>query len=214
MFCGAKLKTIKKTKNIIHDKIVVSTCYFPAISFNLYDKPIEYINELIANIETFDIKIKQFTSNPEKWVYRVYIDETIFNMENIINNVITKDELNDKKLFKKYYHKYYIKSLKNKTSNNLINELDYKFTDIRHIIINNYNLLIFQSKLVNEYINRITKSGDSKYNNIEIITYDNPELHLHKLTNKRLSLMLDRAARAAAITVSRFGALPPGRDEI
>ena len=37
---------------------------------------------------------------------------------------------------------------------------------------------------------------------------------LDKLTNERLSLMLDRAARAAAITVSRTGALPPGQDEI
>jgi len=37
---------------------------------------------------------------------------------------------------------------------------------------------------------------------------------LDKLTGERLSLMLDRAARAAAITVSRSGALPPGRDEI
>jgi len=37
---------------------------------------------------------------------------------------------------------------------------------------------------------------------------------LDMLTNERLSLMLDRAARAAAITVSRTGALPPGRDEI
>jgi fructokinase len=37
---------------------------------------------------------------------------------------------------------------------------------------------------------------------------------LDKLTGERLTLMLDRAARAAAITVSRSGALPPGRDEI
>ena len=37
---------------------------------------------------------------------------------------------------------------------------------------------------------------------------------LDKLTGEHLSLMLDRAARAAAITVSRSGALPPGRDEI
>ena len=37
---------------------------------------------------------------------------------------------------------------------------------------------------------------------------------LAKLTDERLTSMLDRAARAAAITVSRTGARPPGRDEI
>ena len=37
---------------------------------------------------------------------------------------------------------------------------------------------------------------------------------LDNLKQERLSEMLDRAARAAAITVSRTGAKPPGRDEI
>jgi len=37
---------------------------------------------------------------------------------------------------------------------------------------------------------------------------------LEKLTGDRLSVMLDRAAKAAAITVSRTGALPPSKAEI
>jgi fructokinase len=37
---------------------------------------------------------------------------------------------------------------------------------------------------------------------------------LEKLTGMRLSVMLDRAAKAAAITVSRTGALPPSKAEI
>jgi len=37
---------------------------------------------------------------------------------------------------------------------------------------------------------------------------------LDKLTEDRLSVMLDRAAKAAAITVSRTGALPPSKAEI
>lgn len=37
---------------------------------------------------------------------------------------------------------------------------------------------------------------------------------LYKLTGDRLSVMLDRAAKAAAITVSRTGALPPSKAEI
>jgi fructokinase len=37
---------------------------------------------------------------------------------------------------------------------------------------------------------------------------------LDKLVGYRLTAMLDRAAKAAAITVSRTGALPPGKGEI
>ena len=37
---------------------------------------------------------------------------------------------------------------------------------------------------------------------------------LDKLVNERLTSMLDRAAKAAAITVSRTGAVPPGKREI
>jgi fructokinase len=40
------------------------------------------------------------------------------------------------------------------------------------------------------------------------------EVGLNKLVNDQLASMLDRAAKAAAITVSRIGALPPRKNEI
>ena len=40
------------------------------------------------------------------------------------------------------------------------------------------------------------------------------EYGLESLVKDRLTSILDRAAKAAAITVSRTGALPPSRDDI
>jgi hypothetical protein len=192
-FCGSRITQIKNTKHPISGKIIVSTCYFPNYMHD-FDKgdwgdsiSLNYINELIANIETFEMKVSRYTSNPDKWVYRVYIDETIFNIEKIIDNVIPHAEVKNRKITKKHrrwrgrlsYHK----SLRNKTNNNLINELDSFATDIRDNIINAYDVLFFIGKLIRKYIDMILASKDTRYDNIEIMTYSNPDLQMHLETN-------------------------------
>jgi hypothetical protein len=150
-------------------------------------RSLNYINELIANIETFEMKVARYTSNPDKWVYRIYIDETIFNLEKIINNVIPHDEAKNKKITKKHRRRrnrlIYHKSLRNKTNNNLINELDSYATAIRFNIINAYDVLLFIGKLMRKYIDMILECKDSRYDNIEIMTYSNPDLQMRLETN-------------------------------
>jgi hypothetical protein len=193
LFCGSRITQLKTTKQPISGKIIVSTCYFPNYlhDFDKGDwddsKSLNYINELIANIETFEMKVARYTSKPDKWVYRIYIDETIFNLEKIINNVIPHDEVKNKKNTKKHRRRrgrlIYHKSLRNKTNNNLINELDSYATAIRSNIINTYDILLFISKLMRKYIDMILASKDSRYDNIEIMTYSNPDLQIHLETN-------------------------------
>jgi len=193
LFCGSRITQLKTTKQPISGKIIVSTCYFPNYLHD-FDKgywddsrSLNYINELIANIETFEMKVARYTSNPDKWVYRIYIDETIFNLEKIINNVIPHDEAKNKKITKKHRRRrnrlIYHKSLRNKTNNNLINELDSYATAIRFNIINAYDVLLFIGKLMRKYIDMILECKDSRYDNIEIMTYSNPDLQMRLETN-------------------------------
>ena len=82
-------------------------------------------------------------------------------------------EVKNKKITKKHKHwsgrLIYHKSLRNKTNNNLINELDIYATSIRENIINVYDILIFIGKLLRKYIDMIIESKYSRYDNIEII---------------------------------------------
>lgn len=190
MFCGSKLKVIKKASIAEKDKIIVSTCYFPNY-LHKFDKlngrNLDYINNLIANIETFDMKVQRFTSNPEKWVYRVYLDETIFHLTEIIENILNPHDLKQRqkktktRRFKNIRH--YSKSLKDKSNNEIIDELDAIYTMTRNNIINNYEILIFIEKLMTKYIDIITSSKDSKYANIEIISYTSHDYSISKLSD-------------------------------
>ena len=190
-FCGATINQIKTSKQPITGKIIVSTCYFPNY-LHKFDKrewdeskSLNYINELIANIETFQMKVARYTSNPDKWIYRVYIDETIFNLEKIINYIISPADVKNKKITKRHWRRglVYRKSLRNKTNNNIINELDVYATTIRENIINAYDILIFIGKLLRKYIDMILASKDTRYDNIEIMTYSNPDLQIHLRTD-------------------------------
>ena len=70
-FLGSTIKPIKEVNidsnnNKNKDFIIVSTCYFHNTNYHFNDKNFEYLDGLIKNIETFNMKVKQFTSNPDK----------------------------------------------------------------------------------------------------------------------------------------------------
>ena len=146
--------------NINNDFIIVTTCYFHDTYYNFYDRNYEYLTGLIENIETFNMKVKQFTTNSEKWIYRVYIDEFVLNIKS------TMDEIMNGNLKKK--------TKIHKTSNNYIDEIDDNIHIIKNNINKNYNIFVFIQLLLTKYFKLITESTDNKYKNIEIFTYMNP----------------------------------------
>ena len=88
MFCGATIKPLKVSKNKIENKIIVSTCFFNKVTLLYTYIDGHYVNGLISNIETFNYKIQKYTSTPDNWVYRVYIDETVLNIQSLMDNII------------------------------------------------------------------------------------------------------------------------------
>ena len=172
MFCGATIKPLKVSKNKIENKIIVSTCFFNKVTLLYTYIDDQYLKGLISNIETFNYKIQKYTSTPDNWVYRVYIDETVLNIQSLMDNIIN---INNNNMLKK------TKDIK--TNNNIINELDYNYTNIKTNYENHYSSFVFIEKLLNKYIASIIKSTDKKYNNIEIYTYNNPHLQYNLSTS-------------------------------
>ena len=170
-FLGSKITPLKIYKgDVIGKKIVVSTVYFFSSLYKeeeSYEKhSLTYFTELIKNIESFQIKINEFTSktseniNANTWIYRVYIDNSIFRFDEIIANIESASNNNKK--------------------NSLINT----------IIKSKYKELYFYlAEFIKQYIDKITKETtteeQNKYKNIEIFTYENENLYSRLISNSR-----------------------------
>ena len=184
-FLGSIIKPIKEIKlntnndtntntNINNDFIIVTTCYFHDTYYNFYDRNYEYLTGLIDNIETFNMKVKQFTTNSEKWIYRVYIDEFVLNIKS------TMDEIMNGNLKKK--------TKIHKTLNNYIDEIDDNIQLIKNNINYNYNIFLFIQLLLTKYFKLITESTDNKYKNIEIFTYNNDNTKYKLYSNPKINV--------------------------
>ena len=46
------------------------------------------------------MKVKQFTTNPDKWIYRVYIDEFVLNIKSIMDGIMNGNLKKKLKLLK------------------------------------------------------------------------------------------------------------------
>jgi len=172
MFLGAQITPIKKTEHIQKNAIIFSTCYFHSDKLYFRDRNYDYLDGLIENIETFNMKIQQFTTNPSRWIYRVYIDEFVLNIKPTIDILLNKYKNIDK----------------HKTNNDFINEIDSNLMIIKHNIKNNYKIFLFIQLLLNKYIKLILESKDEKYKNIEIFTYSNKNLQYKLYTNPKQNI--------------------------
>ena len=168
-FLNCKIKCIKKATTVYEttpnpeDIIVMSTCYFIPSNFSKNEKTFKYINELIANIESFQMKIDRFTTNPNRWIYRVYIDSSLLELQSIMDTLLSKK-----------------KDKTRHTNNNLKNE---NIVEILKNIKENYNFYLFIYLLLTKYIEQIKLiDKNSKYTQIELFTYENTDIR-HKLSN-------------------------------
>ena len=194
-FCGALIKPIKEIKTEIPDKIIVSTCYFHYQSILFYENKygygtMTYLNGLISNIETFYLKIQKYTTNPEKWIYRVYIDEAVLNIKSIMDNIRKNEKIRKNTKLSKI--------INDKSDAYLINELDYNYILHKNNISKYYDNFIFIETLLKKYITMISNSNDAKYKNIEIFTYNNDELHYKLSSNPE---------KYISSTISTYGTL-------
>jgi len=163
-FLGCTITPLKEandvyTKTNKEDIIVVSTCFFISSNFNIDNKTFKYIDELIANIESFQMKINRFTTNPTKWIYRVYIDDTIFKLKQIIDKKFQETNL----------------------ANSNIKEINAN-------IEKNKNKLLYIYLLLTTYIDEIIKSKIYKYIQIEIYTYSNDNIKYKLINNDKSNI--------------------------
>ena len=158
MFLNCHIKNIK-TANSVHTNtanniIVVSSCYFTPSNFSVDNKTFNYVNELIANIESFHLKINKYTTNPSRWIYRVYIESSVLELKDIMDSLIEKHKQ------KTIVHNLKIDNITNIVTN----------------IINNYNFYLFIYLLLTKYIEQILNPINIKYNQIELFTYTNNDV--------------------------------------
>lgn len=193
-FLGCTITPLKEANDVyknVHNKediIVVSTCYFLSAKFKIDDNTFKYINELIANIESFQMKIDRFTTHPERWIYRVYIDDTIFNIENIIKK------------------KFSDENTKNKNIVEIIENFNY--TDKNGI--KNIKKLSYITLLLKTYIDKIKTSLDDKYKQIELYMYSNNNIKYKSISGPLFNISGHAATfgtliRYHPLTDSRIG---------
>ena len=136
-----------------NSKIVVSTCYFLDSLLNISPRIFNYVSSLIENIESFQYKINAFTTkNQNVWTYRVYIDNILWSLPDVLEHKPLFSELN--------------------LSNARLAEINVN-------IDNNKKILLFICKFIQAYIEFIISSKDDKYKNIEIYTYKNEKTLTH-----------------------------------
>ena len=175
------LRDIKVLKN--KNKKIISTCIYIPGELNYNNRTLYYFQGLVKSVETFNDVM-----NNKEWIYRIYYDKMfdkgITKYYNSKPKKINKSKKNMKKKLKNKTKKK-LKRRKLKRGDNF-NEYNYIFNNKKYKeTSNNYkkteiiqkmnkNKTNFKKllKLYHLYITKIKNNKCSKYNNIELISYD------------------------------------------
>lgn len=163
-FLGAELIPLKEstiyTTTLPEDIALISGCMYFDANY-LYDSTIKgtinYLLGFISTIETFNTKIQYYTTNPNKWLLRIYIDADLLNPDTFSKysfTKITKNNIDHNNSIRKYVENAY----------------DY---DLINFFI--YGLFF-------TYITKVLTSSDTKYNNVEIYSFNNENVKKHATT--------------------------------
>jgi hypothetical protein len=177
-----KLNEIKVIPS--RNKKIISTCLYIPGNLSYNERSIYYFQGLVKSVETFDSVMNLDTNN--RWIYRIYYDKMFDNGINFKRYKKKKTKkMTSKKKREEMKRRKLILSKKKKE---LTNEYNYAYNrdnykggplDVQETLSKYKDSFKKLLKLYHLYLKQIKNNKANRYKNIELISYDCPEIKIN-----------------------------------
>ena len=181
-----KLNTFVNLNNIkvipTRNKKIISTCLYIPSNLSYNERSIYYFQGLVKSVETFDAVMNLDPNN--RWIYRIYYDKMFDNGINFrFNNTHKKTKKMTAK--EKRTELKRRKLLLSKKKKQPTNEYNYAYNgdtyqgatlDVQEALVKYKDTFKKLLKLYHLYLKQIKNNKDNRYQNIELISYDCPDI--------------------------------------